>query len=111
MLSSVYSIRINIIVLSSPEPIDPGRVLDGDGLPIRVDVAVLSDPLVVAAALLFEGDPVLLCECGPELAVPHVEALLLQDARQARVAVELRCCQSPGCHGRLPNNNICLILC
>ena len=35
-----------------PEPVDTGRVLDGDRLAGVVDVAVLANPLVVASGLL-----------------------------------------------------------
>ena len=76
-------------IKSSPESIDSSAVLDHDGISILVNVAVLANPLVVARGFLLESDPVLLGVGRTELAVSHVEPLLLQDSGQAGVAIEL----------------------
>ena len=73
----------------SPESIDPSAVLHYDGVPVLVNVAVLANPLVISRGFLLESHSVLLGVGRPELAVPHVEPLLLQDPGQAGVAIEL----------------------
>ena len=73
----------------SPEPVDAGGVLDGDRLAGVVDVAVLADPLIVASGLLLRDGSVLLSEGRSELAVAHVEPLLLQDSGEGGIAIEL----------------------
>jgi len=77
-LQSVGSLG-DMSALQDPEPVLPGGVPHGDGLPVLVNVAVLSDPFPVSGGLLPEHRPVLLGEGGPEPAVASVEPLLLQD--------------------------------
>ena len=75
---SIGAIR-NVSPLKDPEPIHAGAVLDGDGLAVLVDVAVLPDPLAPGPGLLPEHNPVLLGVGGPEPSVPGVESLLLEN--------------------------------
>ena len=88
-----------------PEAVDPGGVLDGVGLAVVPDVAVLADPLVVACALLAVHHAVLLREGGPELARPGIEPLLLQDPGQGAVHLRGRAAQT-GQNGNLDNGEI-----
>ena len=85
-----------------PEAVDSGGVLDGVGLAVVPDVAVLADPLVVARALLAVHHAVLLCEGGPELARPGIEPLLLQDPGQGAVHLRGRA-DKTGQNGNLDN--------
>ena len=73
----------------APESVTARAVLDSVRLAVVPNVRVLSDPLVVATALLPEDYSVLLGEGSSELAVPNIEALLLQNLGQARVPLEL----------------------
>ena len=72
-----------------PESIDASRVFDSDRFAGVVDVAVLADPLVVASGLLLRDGSVFLSKGGSELAIAHVEPLLLQDPGEGGVALEL----------------------
>merc|ERR1712088_584321 len=80
----------NVGTVQNSESIDTSAVLDHNGISILVNVAVLANPLVISRGFLLESDSVLLGVGGPELAVSHVEPLLLQDPGQAGVAIELR---------------------
>merc|ERR1719278_992686 len=79
----------NVVTVQDSESIDTSAVLDHNGISILVNVAVLANPLVVARGFLLESDSVLLGVGRTELAVSHVDPLLLQDSGQAGVAIEL----------------------
>ena len=93
MVSLVHCQNVNdssyVRVGISPESIDPSAVLDYDGVPVLVNVAVLSDSLVVARGLLLESDSIFLGISCSKLAVPHVEPLLLEDPGQAGISIKL----------------------
>ena len=91
-----------------PEAVDSGGVLDGVGLAVVPDVAVLADPLVVARALLAVHHAVLLGEGGPELARPGIEPLLLQDPGQGAVHLRGRANQT-GQNGNLDSERMEII--
>ena len=78
----------NFQIVFLPESIDPSGVLNGDGLASVINVAVLSNPLVVAGRPLLEGVSILLSKGRAKLSVSHVEPLLLQDPGQAGVSGE-----------------------
>jgi len=69
----------HVVSLDDPESVLPRRVLDGDGVPVLVNVAVLTDPLAVNRCLLSEHDTVLLGKGRPEPTVSCVEPLFFQD--------------------------------
>jgi hypothetical protein len=69
----VLTSRGDVVTLQDPEPVNASRVLYSNGLAVLVDVAVLSDPLVVSSSLqrliplthpTENGSQIVLC-CGP----------------------------------------------
>ena len=98
--NNLHLLDLYLVVVMIPEAVDSGGVLDGVGLAVVPDVAVLADPLVVARALLAVHHAVLLGEGGPELARPGIEPLLLQDPGQGAVHLRGRANQT-GQNGNL----------
>merc|ERR1711936_368484 len=90
VLGGVLTSGGDVVALEDPESIDTSRVLHSDGLASVVDVAVLSNPLVVASRLLSKHNSIFLCVCCSKLSSTSVKSLLLQDDGVAGVALELR---------------------